>query len=126
MRLLQRGRPPRRHTKPPPQQVVAPRGGLLRLLPGHATCRTLGRDRAEHETTVPRWSARDGDVVCRTTAAIRQVGPAEQAQAVVLAARFVPHRGPQPSGRDRDAPVQAVPQPLTARCPGTTGRGLTR
>ena len=75
-------------------------GWLLRL-PGHATCRHLGRYRSDHERTFARWYARDVDVVSLHKTAIPRVMSPEPAQAWVSDARVVANSGQKTDGLDR-------------------------
>jgi hypothetical protein len=101
MRLLQSVLPTLLQTKKPQQKFLAHLLGLLRMLPGHATCRNLSRYRAYHERTLARCYARDFDFVSRNKAAIIRVSPPAHEPALVSDARFVPKSGQQTSGLDR-------------------------
>ena len=101
MRLLQSVLPTLRQTKKPQQKFLAHLLGLLLMLPGHATFRTLSRYSAYHERTFARWYARDFDFVFLNKAAIIQVIPPEHEQALVIDASFVPKSGQKTYGLDR-------------------------
>ena len=101
MRLLQSVLPTLRHPKKPPQKFVAHLLQLLRMLPGHATFRTLSRYSSYHERTLARWYARDFDFVSLNKAAITAVIPPGHAQALVIDASFVSKSGKKTSGLDR-------------------------
>ena len=101
MRLLQSVLPMLRQTKKPPPKFLAHLLGLLLMLPGHATLRHLSRSSSYHERTCARWYARDFDFVSLNKAAITRVIPPEHAQALGVAARFVPKSGKKTAGLDR-------------------------
>jgi hypothetical protein len=71
------------------------------MLPGRATLRNLSRYSSSHERTFSRWYARDFDVVSLNKAAMSQVLPPDQAQALVIDASFVPKSGKKTYGLDR-------------------------
>ena len=96
MRLLQSVLPTLRQTKKPQQRFVAHLLGLWLMLPGRATFRHLSRYSAYHEKTLTRWYACDFDFVSLNKAAIIEVVPPEQAQALVIDASFVPKSGKKP------------------------------
>ena len=71
------------------------------MLPGHATFRNLSRYSAYHDRTFARWYARDFDFVSLHQAALTQVSPPDHAQALGIAASFLPNSGKKTYGLDR-------------------------
>lgn len=101
MRLLQSVLPGFSHTKQPQRKFLAHLLGLLLMLPGQATLRTLSRYSSYNERTLARWYARDFDFVSLNQAAIMHGTPPEHEQALVIDARFVPKSGKKTYGLDR-------------------------
>jgi hypothetical protein len=90
-----------KQTKKPQYKCITHLLGLMLMLPGHATFRTMSRYSPYHERTFARWSATDFDWVSLNKAAITKVVPPEHDQALVMDASFVPKSGKQTYGLDR-------------------------
>jgi hypothetical protein len=101
MRLLQSVLTSLHHTKKPQDTCVTHLVGLRRMLPGHAPLRNMRRDSPSPERTLSRWYGRGFDGGALPQAALTDVVPPEQEQAVVLEARCVPNSGQHPSGLAR-------------------------
>jgi DDE superfamily endonuclease len=101
MRLLQSGLSCLKQTKNPQHKFVTHLLGLMLMLPGHATCRTMSRYSPYHARTCARWYGRHFDGVSLTQAAITVVVPPEPEQALVMDASLVPKSGKHTYGLDR-------------------------
>src|SRR5205823_10443174 len=101
MRLLQSVLPYLNQSKKPQRKFVAHLLGLMLMLPGHATFRTMSRYSPYHERTFARWYDTDLDWVSLNKTAITEVVPSEHAQALVIDASFVPKSGKKTYGLDR-------------------------
>jgi hypothetical protein len=88
-------------TKKPQYKFVTHLLGLMLMLPGHATFRNMSRYSPSHERTFSRWYGRGFDWVSLNQAAITEVVPPEQDQALVMDASFVPKSGKHTYGLDR-------------------------
>jgi DDE superfamily endonuclease len=101
MRLLQSVLTSLHQTKKPQYKFVTHLLGLMLMLPGHATFRNMSRYSPSHERTFSRWYGRGFDWVSLNQAAITEVVPPEQDQALVMDASFVPKSGKHTYGLDR-------------------------
>ena len=101
MRLLQSVLTSLHQTKKPQYKFVTHLWGLMLMLPGHATFRNMSRYSPSHERTFSRWYGRGFDWVSLNQAAITEVVPPEQDQALVMDASFVAHSGKYTYGLDR-------------------------
>jgi hypothetical protein len=89
------------HTKQPPHKLLTHLLGLLLMLPGPVTLRHLSRYSPSHERPFARWYATGFDFLALNKTAIQEVVPSTSAQALVMAASFVPNSGKQTYGLDR-------------------------
>ena len=101
MRLLQSVLTSLHQTKKPQYKFVTHLVGLMLMLPGHATFRNMSRYSPSHERTFSRWYGRGFDWVSLNQAAITEVVPPEQDQALVMEASFVAKSGKHTYGLDR-------------------------
>lgn len=101
MRLLQSVLTSLNQTKKPQYKFVTHLLGLMLMLPGHATFRNMSRYSPYHERPFARWYSRGFDGASLNQAAITEVVPPEQEQALVMDASFVPKSGQHTSGLDR-------------------------
>ena len=93
MRLLQSVLSCLKQTKKPQHTFVTHLLGLMLILPGHATLRTMSRYSPYHERTFARWYGRNFDGVSLQQAALTAGVPPEHAQAVVMDASVGPTSG---------------------------------
>jgi hypothetical protein len=101
MRLLQSVLSCLKQTKKPQHTFVTHLLGLMLMLPGHATFRHMSRYSPSHERTFARWYGRNFAWGSLHQAALPEVVPPEQDQALVMEASFVPKSGKPTSGLDR-------------------------
>jgi hypothetical protein len=71
------------------------------MLPGPVTFRHLSRYSPYHERTFARWYATGFDFLALNKAAIQEVVPSTDEQALVMDASFIPKSGKQTYGLDR-------------------------
>ena len=101
MRLLHSVLARLKQTKKPQDKFVTHWLRLLLMLPGHAPCRNMSRDRPYHERTVSRWYGRKFDGVSRNKGGLTEVVPPEPEQALGIDASLVPNSGKHTYGLDR-------------------------
>ena len=88
-------------TNKPQRKFITHLLGLLLMLPGQATFRNLSRYSTYHERSLARGYERPFDFVSLNKAAIAQVVPPENQQALVIDASFIPKSGTHTYGLDR-------------------------
>ena len=101
MRLLHSVMSTLAQTNKPQRKFITHLLGLLLMLPGQATFRNLSRYSTYHERSLARGYQRPFDFVSLNKAAITQVVPPENQQALVIDASFIPKSGTHTYGLDR-------------------------